>query len=368
MLSGKLPSGFAWLRSLSDLFADGKQAGDETDALSSRHHQYEPVARTPGPVDDQGDSGQEAFLQQTAESIAGGLPPLLLAAERVANSVAQGVHGRRRIGQGDAFWQYRSYESGDSVQSIDWRQSGRSDQRFVRQNEWEAAQTVWLSLDDSGSMAWKSRESLPEKRERAIVLLLALSMLLGRGGEYCALAGGDSRPATGRLALERIAQQILAPAAGQKARKPEMSGLPLSAAARLPRHSTFVWFTDLLAPEDEILNSLRDLVEAGQEGCVVQILDPAEESFPFDGRVLFQGCEGEADQLLSSAASVRDDYQARLLARREKISDYLVRSGWHFLVHHTDRPPQEVLLCLHMALADLPDAGKQDQAVRGGQA
>ena len=45
--------------------------------------------------------------------LAGTLPALMVAADRVAATVIQGVHGRRRVGQGDAFWQYRPYRDGD---------------------------------------------------------------------------------------------------------------------------------------------------------------------------------------------------------------------------------------------------------------
>ncbi len=57
-----------------------------------------------------------------AARLASGLPALLVAAQRVASTVMQGVHGRRRVGQGDAFWQFRQYRQGDSINRIDWRQ------------------------------------------------------------------------------------------------------------------------------------------------------------------------------------------------------------------------------------------------------
>ena len=99
-----------------------------------------------------------------AEALAIRLPPLLIAAERVAATVAQGVHGRRREGQGDSFWQSRRYVAGDPLGRIDWRQSAKSgrpapDGWFVRETEWEAAQTICLWRDSSASMRWHSRET-----------------------------------------------------------------------------------------------------------------------------------------------------------------------------------------------------------------
>ncbi|SVD23344.1 uncharacterized protein METZ01_LOCUS376198, partial [marine metagenome] len=88
-------------------------------------------------------------LQRRAEAIAVPLPPLLIAAQRIAASVLQGVHGRRQPGSGETFWQFRGYQSTDSVSLIDWRQSAKSQRVYVREQEWEASQSVWLWCDQS---------------------------------------------------------------------------------------------------------------------------------------------------------------------------------------------------------------------------
>src|SRR3990167_11377285 len=94
----------------------------------------------------------QADVRHRAEALAAGLPPLLVAAERVAATVSMGVHGRRRVGQGETFWQFRRYEFGDSTQLIDWRQSAKSQPVYVRETEWEAGQSGWLLRDGSPPM------------------------------------------------------------------------------------------------------------------------------------------------------------------------------------------------------------------------
>ena len=116
-------------------------------------------------------------------AIAGRLPPLLIAAERIAATVTQGVHGRRRVGSGDVFWQHRPYYPGDELKQLDWRQSAKSDKIYLRQMEWSAAQSVYLWCDLSPSMDYASKKDLPTKAERSMVLLLALSSVLSRAGE-----------------------------------------------------------------------------------------------------------------------------------------------------------------------------------------
>jgi uncharacterized protein (DUF58 family) len=99
-------------------------------------------------------------LRRDAEKIAGALPPLLADAEMLAATVSMGVHGRRRAGTGEDFWQYRQAMPGDARTQVDWRRSGRSDNQYIREMEWEAAQTISIWVDDA-------RHGLPRRADRA---------------------------------------------------------------------------------------------------------------------------------------------------------------------------------------------------------
>src|SRR5580704_16879032 len=90
--------------------------------------------------------------QNHALEMAQRLPGLVAAAREVAASVMHGVHGRRRAGQGETFWQFRPFLSGEPAASIDWRRSAREDRAYVREREWEAPHSVWLWIDRSASM------------------------------------------------------------------------------------------------------------------------------------------------------------------------------------------------------------------------
>ena len=111
-------------------------------------------------------SGEEA----EAHSLAARIPALLIESQRIAHTVAHGTHGRRRAGPGETFWQFRHYDQNDSVTGIDWRRSASSDTLFVREREWEAAHTVWLWVDLSASMRFRSRLAKVTKESRAVVL------------------------------------------------------------------------------------------------------------------------------------------------------------------------------------------------------
>lgn len=289
------------------------------------------------------DAGRTAHtLRQRAEGLSGPLPPLLVAALRVAATVTQGVHGRRRVGVGETFWQYRPYQSGDSVTGIDWRQSARGDNPFVRENEWEAAQSVWLWCDRSASMAYRSDPSLPSKRDRSELLALALAVLLVRAGERVALMDGENRPGSGRSALDQMAMMLSRPAE-------EANSMPTMDP--LPRHAAVILIGDFLAPIDRVQSFVSGLVGREVRGHLLQVLDPAEESLPFAGRISFSGLEGEQPLVLPKVESVRDAYLARLAAQRDGLRAMTRAAGWTFAHHGTDRPPEPALLALYQSLS-----------------
>jgi len=289
-------------------------------------------------------------LREEAEQAAATLPPLLVAAERVAATVAQGVHGRRRVGQGETFWQFRQYQPGDAAQRIDWRESAKSQRLYIRETEWEAAQSVWLWRDASASMNYSSAAYVadgawPLKRERAELLLVALASLLVRGGERLTLLGSGVAPLTGRVALSRIVQLIERPA--ENAAAP----LGLPDFEPLPRAGQLVLIGDFLAPLDRIHALIGQFAGIGLRGHLLQIADPAEEDLPFSGRVRFAGVEETQEIVIGRVETVRQDYAARFRAHRDGLAAIARSVGWTLGYHRTDHAPQLALLALHAALA-----------------
>jgi len=298
------------------------------------------------------DSTPTLAAQSRAEHLASRFPPLLVAAERVATTVAQGVHGRRRVGQGEAFWQFRRYEPGDQTSRIDWRQSAKSSHVFIRETEWEAAQSVWLWRDTSASMDYSSTREVETKRTRADLLLLALAALLMRGGERFSLLGTRIPPATGRAAFNRLTNSVLFRAPPHDA-APLRATASLPAIENLPRHGQIVLLGDFLFPLREVETTVMGFAARGVRGQMMQILDPAEETLPFRGRVRFSGFEGEDETLLSRVEALRQAYHGRLENHRIGLETIARRAGWGFTTHRTDKPPEAALLRLYTSLAPL---------------
>jgi len=301
-----------------------------------------PRGHLPGQSGHAGDA-RVFTLERDAHALADKLPDLLLEADRIAQTVAHGIHGRRRAGPGETFWQFRTYESQDAAQLIDWRRSASSDHLYVREREWEAAHTLWLWPDLSPSMNFRSHLSETTKRDRALVLMLAAAELLVRGGERVGLLG-LTQPTTSRRAATRLAEAI-----ASHADAPQLvSGKP--SPTRVSRFSGVILFSDFLDPIDEVRESIETLAAGGASGHLIQVLDPAEETLPYEGRTEFLASEGGETWIADRAESLRGRYQARLKAHRDALQETATRLGWSFLVHHTDRPPTEPLLTLTMRL------------------
>jgi uncharacterized protein (DUF58 family) len=281
-----------------------------------------------------------ARLSDTAESLAAALPPLMVRAERLASALTLGMHGRRKAGIGQSFWQYHHYRPGDPSTAIDWRQSAKGQHLYVREREWEAAQSVWLWRDGSPSMRFGS--GAESKIERASLLALALGVLLVRGGERIALYGEREPPANSRLAYRRIGYAL-----GERA--PSDDALPPDAP--LPRNAQFVWFSDFLAPLEDIEHNIRRLTRSNAGGRLVHIVDPAEEDFPYAGRTRFEAVNGAANHTLGRAESVAGEYRARFRAHAETVALLARKLGWNYTSHRIDRPPQTALVALYADLS-----------------
>lgn len=279
-------------------------------------------------------------LRNNHEKLAAFLPPLLIESERVAESVWHGTHGRRRAGRGDSFWQFRRYDAGDPVTRIDWRQSARTDRLYVREREWEAAQTTCLWADMSGSMHYASNKNIPSKAEEAKLLMLALASLLLRGGEKVLWGEGEHlTPLNGKPSLERAASTDL---------HNQTSVPPLPAHHR---RAHMILASDFLMPQEVLLERMRTYAAQNLHGVFLHIIDPLEASFELDGRVELQGTEGEKSHLVPNAAALRHDYRQRFEAHENQLRHMAESAGWFYLRHLTSDSAQATLLRLYQYLA-----------------
>lgn len=266
---------------------------------------------------------------------------MLVKADRVAATVMLGVHGRRRAGPGENFWAYREYSFGDSTQRIDWHRSAKLDRVFIRENEWEAANTLWLWSNAGPRMDFKSHLATETKHQRAQLLQLALASLAIRAHERIGTLGNHRRANTGQIALRQMADDCI-----------NANDNPLPLATVIQRRSTAVLISDFLDEPDIIKNTLAALAESGMRGHLVQIADPAEETLPYQGRVDFLGLDVAEKFRANKTENLRERYISAYQLHRDQLRQMANRFGWSFTVHRTDQSAAQCLQALYLRVSD----------------
>ena len=280
-------------------------------------------------------------LRAEAGRLADPFPALLAEARRLAASAMPGEHGRRRAGHGNEFWQYRGFHAGDDARQIDWRRSAKSDGHFIRQQEWQLPQTVLIWADATASMRFASDKRIATKAHVARVLALALTLLLEKGGERIGLLGPHVSAGAGRAQIARVAEGLLQESTG------EFVALDISA---IQAENRAVFLSDFLGDIGAVRTALAKAAGIGAKGVLMQILDPVEEEFPFQGRTIFQSMTGAVEFETQKAGALRQKYLDRLSERKAELARIAREAGWQYHIHHSDRPHSLALTQLYAAL------------------
>jgi uncharacterized protein (DUF58 family) len=292
-----------------------------------------------------------------AKRLAARLTRIGLEARRIAASIVQGAHGRRRPGVGESFWQFRPFMPGEAALLVDWRRSAREERLFVREREWEGAQTFWLWADRSSSMEFKSHLATVGKADRALVLMFAAAEILVRNGERVGLIGA-TRPSASRSIIERLAEAIVATDAGSHGDIP--------GNVMLNRRSEAVLIGDFLAPESEIALAIEPMARLGARGHLIMIADPAEEVFPYAGQAMLSEDERGMRLRVGDAAAFGERYRERLGRHRGALAEMCRRLNWTFALHRTDRAATEALVSLAGRIAMASHEGAFAPATHAG--
>jgi uncharacterized protein (DUF58 family) len=306
---------------------------------------HESLKMTPPKAQSKKNSLPFLSLHHKAEEATAGLAGLLLDAEKAATSILSGDHAQHKSGMGEKFWQFREYDPSDRPQDIDWRQSAKGDRVYVRQKEWQTTQTALFWCQNDESMAYHSSKKLPAKQQVAMTLSLALAILLTRAGEQIGFLDGSMQPGRSQLAHERLGIHLF---------ETTTEGLPDQGIVKLPANSSLILIGDFLSPLEDIEQTVKSLGGLTDNAMIIQTLDPAELSFPFDGRYIFEETANGNRHPVEHAASVREAYIARMGHHLDEIKETCRRNAWHWLLHSTDEDIRKTLFDAWLMMA--PDS------------
>lgn len=276
----------------------------------------------------------QTHLRQTAEAKTAALPALKTAAERAVSNILFGDHNLKRAGLGERFWQFREYDPGDRPQDIDWRQSAKTDNIFIRQREKQNSQSVFFWCARDAGMHFQSGSARRSKLETMQIFTLALSMLLSKAGEQIGTFGSFK---TGRsaMAVDRIGHYVCHDSPESVSATPSQF--------KIPQNAYLFQIGDFLSPIEEIEKNFEHLAARTKNGCIIQILDPAELDLPYDGRIVFDDMRGAEDIRIENVANIRAQYQSRILAHNKDLQKHCTDQGWSYVQHRTDRELEETL-------------------------
>jgi uncharacterized protein (DUF58 family) len=190
-------------------------------------------------------------------------------------------------------------------------------------------------------MLYRSTGASVSKESRALVLVLALAELLSRSGERIAWPGLTD-PFTSRNGAERLASHLSH--AASLPDRPDWS--------QVRRTSDVILASDFLDPPEDTMAWLDPLARHGARAHLIEIADPAEETFPYAGRTEFRDPETAARLTAGRAETVAEAYRALYRARRQELSAWCTRIGWSYTVNHTDRLASEALVRIHMLMTE----------------
>jgi uncharacterized protein (DUF58 family) len=200
---------------------------------------------------------------------------------------------------------------------------------------------VLIWVDDAAAMRFSSdAQALPEKAERARLLALAVAVLLNRAGERVGLSGHDLPPRRGEVQIARLAQALVQAGDADY-------GAPRTAGLLPQGRALFV--SDFLGDMAPVRDALTSAADRGVRGVLLQVLDPAEEAFPYRGRTIFESMGGTLAHETLKASELRAQYLARLAARKDELARLCAVAGWQYHCHHTSDSAQTALLWLYRA-------------------
>lgn len=247
---------------------------------------------------------------------------LELRARRLVEGFISGMHRSPYRGYSVEFAEHRKYSQGDDLRHLDWKVYGRTDKHYVKQFEQETNLHLLLAVDCSESMSYRWSRSPLSKGHFAATLAAAMAYLALQQSDAVSVALFDDR-------LKRVTRPTNHPAhwkaivrelehAGTGTGTTAIRGSLDALAESLGRRHMVVLLSDLLPGAEDAMIGVKHLLHRGHEVLVMQVLDHAELTFPFEGPTQFRGLEG-AGRIRIEPRAMRREYLAALESALEAL-------------------------------------------------
>lgn len=238
------------------------------------------------------------------------LKGLQLRARHIVEGYVAGLHRSPYRGFSIEFAEHREYAPGDDLRYVDWKVFGRTDKFYLKQYEDETNLIVYLVLDTSESMRYKSSEAALSKLEYAQCLAAAIGWLVLQQQDAVGLITFDDqirsfvRPSGNPSHLQDLLHAMDPAETNVKTRTgPIFHEL----AERLTKRGVVIILSDLFDNVNTMLAGLKHFRHRRHDVAMFHVLDPIEIDFSLSGPLLFKGLE-QYPEVLADPRALRRAY------------------------------------------------------------
>lgn len=254
---------------------------------------------------------------------------------QTSNFFNSGSHGQRKSGSGTDFWQYREYREGDPAHKIDWRKSARSDTAYIRDREWEIAQTIALWLDQSPSMHHVYEAHKLSKYQYAAILAYILSTKFIYAGERLSFLSPTIKSCTSKAGLANIAEIL----AMDHSATDNYNGI---------NKSFPILLSDFWGEISTVEEQIRGLTSNNYKGLILQIVAAEELSLPYKGRLKVQELNDDENSFtINDLNKAKTIYDERIKDHCHKVQDLAHKYGCAYMRITTDTALSEATLTIY---------------------
>lgn len=273
------------------------------------------------------------------------LQGLHLRARHIVEGYVAGLHRSPFRGFSIEFAEHREYAPGDDLRYVDWKVFGRTDKVYLKQYEDETNLVVYLVLDISESMSYRSPAAALSKFEYAQCTAAALAWLVLESQDSVGLVTFDDQvrtlvPPGGSSAHLKQLLQVMETSSlrAKTATGPIFHEL----SERFTKRGVVLVLSDLFDDVSRMMAGLKHLQHRKHDVILFHVLDPAEIEFPFDRPTLFKGLEA-SPEVLADPRALRRAYLREFGAYRQAVERGCRNQGMDYQLIRTDLPLDKTL-------------------------
>lgn len=237
---------------------------------------------------------------------------------------------------GIEFSDLREYQTSDDASRIDWKNSAKSPDLYVKEYEEEKDMDVFIVLDASDTMMFGTTDKL--KSEYCAIMTAALAyasvdagMNVGFGifGEEELVITPDG----GNSQYQKVLHEVTK--FENHGGKFDLEDALDSTIGQIKENTAVFIISDFLNVDHNWKSKMTVASKKFRHVLSIMVRDPRDHKLPKSGNIRFQSVDG--DRMVVNTSKVRDDFEEKALEQEEKIESQVKNGGGAFLKLETTK-------------------------------